>query len=169
MTLSMYQASVPVLSHNLKSLDSILAKAKAHAEAQEIDPAVLLNARLYPDMFPMLKQVQIATDIGSRGICRIAGREPESMPDTETTFDELRARVRHALEQIESFRPEQIDGSEQRAIRLKLRNGNEIDFNGQSFLLNFILPNLFFHITTAYDILRHNGVPLGKSDFLGRG
>ena len=166
MTLSMYQASVPVLTRNLKILDGILAKGAKHAEQHEIDPAVLLNARLYPDMFPLLKQVQIATDIAMRGANRLAGDEPLSTADSESSFDDVHARIRHSLEALDAYRPEQIDGSEERAITLKLPSG-EMKFDGQSFLLSFVLPNLFFHIATAYGILRHNGVPLGKADFLG--
>lgn len=162
----MYKASIPVFSRNLKVLDAVLAKAAAHADAHGIDPSVLVNARLYPNMFPLVRQVQIATDIALRGAARLAGQEPTSVPDDESSFDELRGRLRHALETLGAYRAEQIDGSETRAIHLKLPSG-EMKFDGQSFLLNFVLPNMFFHVTTAYNILRHNGVPLGKTDFLG--
>ncbi|MDH3588306.1 MAG: DUF1993 domain-containing protein [Gammaproteobacteria bacterium] len=166
MTLSMYQASVPVFKTALRNLDAILARGVQHAEEHDIDPAVLLEARLFPDMFTLCRQVQVASDFALRGACRLAGQEPKSTADTETTFGELRARIATALDTLDSYRPEQIDGSEERVIHLKLPIG-EMDFDGKHFLQYFVLPNLFFHVTTAYNILRHNGVPLGKTDFLG--
>ena len=166
MTLSMYKASIPVFSRNLRNLDAILAKGAAHAEQHGIDPSVLINARLFPDMFPLVRQVQIATDIILRGAARLAGQEPASDPDNESSFDELRKRLDKALDTLESYKPEQIDGGEAREILLKLPSG-EMKFDGQTFLLGFVLPNMYFHITTTYNILRHNGVPLGKTDYLG--
>lgn len=166
MTLSMYEAAVPTCARSLENLAAILGKAAQHAETNNIDPSVLLNARLFPDMFPLVRQVQIATDIANRGIARLSGREPASMPDDETTFDQLGDRVRKTLKLISAAPREEIDASAERVIRFPLR-GREIEFDGQTYLLNFILPNVFFHVATAYDILRHNGVPLGKADFLG--
>ncbi|NNF66592.1 MAG: DUF1993 domain-containing protein [Gammaproteobacteria bacterium] len=166
MTISMYQASAPVLVQSLTALENILAKATAHAEKHDIDPVVLLESRLYPDMFPLTRQVQIATDIAVRGVCRLAGDEPVSMPDTEKSFAQLSQRIAKAVAAIEAYQPQQIDGSEDRSIQLQLRSG-EMNFTGQQFLLSFVLPNLYFHITTTYAILRHNGVSLGKADFLG--
>ncbi len=168
MNLSMYQALVPVCVRTLSNLDAILAKGAAHAESHDIDPDVFLSARLYPDMFPLTRQVQIACDIAGRAAARLAGTEPASVADTESSFDELSARIRHTLEILQGFGPEQIDGNEQREIRLQLRSG-EMTFSGVDYLFHFVLPNVFFHVTTAYNILRHNGVVLGKRDFLGGG
>ena len=166
MTLSMFEAAVPPLARSLRNLAAILAKAAAHAEARGIDPAVLLQARLYPDMFPLVCHVQIATDIARRGLARLAGVESSSMEDNEAGFDDLIGRIETTLTSLEGFTPEQIDGTETKAIELPIR-GETLRFNGQSFLLFFVLPNVYFHVTTAYDILRHNGVELGKRDFLG--
>lgn len=166
MTLSMYQALVPGVVRMLGNLAAILEKAAAHAETHGFDPSVLVEARLYPDMLPLVRQVQIATDIASRGAARLAGQEPPGTPDTETTISQLGDRLRRTIGFLESFSPDQIDGSEDRSIRFKIR-GEDVTFDGQSYLLNFVLPNVYFHITTAYNILRHNGMPLGKRDFLG--
>ncbi|MCT0206998.1 DUF1993 family protein [Synechococcus sp. CS-1332] len=166
MTLSMHGAAVPPLARSLSNLVGILAKAAAHAEAKGIDPAVLLQARLYPDMFPLVRQVQIATDIARRGLARLAGVESTAMADNEASFEELISRVETTLASLEAFLPEQIDGTEDKAIELTIRS-ETLHFSGQTFLLLFVLPNVYFHVTTAYDILRHNGVELGKRDFLG--
>lgn len=166
MTLSMFEAAVPPLARSLRNLAAILAKASAHAEAKGIDPAVLLQARLYPDMFPLVRQVQIATDIARRGLARLAGVESASLEDNEAGFEDLIGRIETTLASVEAFTPEQIDGTETKAIELAIR-GETLRFSGQSFLLFFVLPNVYFHVTTAYDILRHNGVELGKRDYLG--
>ncbi len=166
MTLSMYQAAIPPLMHSLNNLITILEKAAAHAEAKKIDPSVLLNMRLYPDMFTLTRQIQIASDIARRGIARLAGTEAPSIEDRESTFGELIARLQVTINYLKQFGPEQIDGSETKSINLNV--GQEtFNFEGQSFLLYFILPNVYFHVTTAYDILRHCGVELGKRDYLG--
>jgi hypothetical protein len=162
----MYQALVPVASHMFRNLAAILEKGEAHAKAQGYEPSVLIDARLYPDMLPLARQVQIATDIAARGAARLAGREPPSVPDTEKTFEELGQRISRTIEYLKSFPREQIDGSEERTITFKI-GGEDMTFKGQSYLLHFVWPNVYFHITTAYNILRHNGVPLGKRDFLG--
>lgn len=167
MTLSIYDASVPVLKRGLTNLSAILSKAEASAEARKIDPAVLLAARLAPDMAPLTRQVQIASDGAKGGAARLAGVEAPSYPDTETTFAELHARIAKTIAYLDTFKAEQFDGAEGREIVLKTPNG-EFTFTGQSFLLTFVLPNSFFHVTTAYNILRHNGVDLGKFDYLGR-
>lgn len=167
MSLSMYQACVPVCIRMLNNLIGILDKARADAEARGYDPAVLVNDRLYPDMFPLTRQVQIATDIARRGGARLAGQDPGFVEDDEETIDDLIGRVRGVIDFLEALRPEQIDGSEKHPITFQLR-GREVTFDGQTFLLNFVLPNVYFHITTAYNILRHNGVALGKPDFLGQ-
>jgi hypothetical protein len=162
----MYQASVPVLARTFKNLAGILTKAEADAAARKIDPSVFINARLAPDMHPLSRQVQIASDAAKGGVARLAGIEAPSFPDTETTFPELQDRIRKTIDFVQSVSAAQIDGCEEKPILLKFPGG-EISFVGQTFLLNFTLPNVFFHVTTAYDILRHNGVALGKADFLG--
>ncbi|MGH6891631.1 MAG: DUF1993 domain-containing protein [Dongiaceae bacterium] len=166
MTLSMYQASVPVFIRGLENLTTILNKGAAHAEAKKIDPAVFVNARLAPDMFALARQVQIASDAAKGCAARLAGAEAPSYPDTEATFPELLARVAKTIAFLKSFTAAQIDGSEERAVTLKLR-GQDTTFRGQAFLFNLALPNFYFHVTTTYDILRHNGVELGKGDYLG--
>jgi hypothetical protein len=166
MTISMYQASVPVFARALSNLANLLKKAAEHAEQHKIDPAVLLAARLYPNMFPLVRQVQIATDMAKGAAARLAGLDRPVHEDTETTFDELQARIGKTLEFIQSIKPEQIDGSDAKTITLTV-GGNEMQFAGMPYLLNFATPNLFFHTATAYDILRHNGVVLGKPDFIG--
>jgi len=166
MSLSMYQASIPVFIRVLNNLSAILDKAAAHAAAKKIDPSVLINARLAPDMFPLSRQVQIATD-GVKGCAaRLAGVEVPSFPDTETTFAELKARVAKTVDFLKSVDAGQIDGSETRQISLKF-GGQPTSFGGQDYLLTFVYPHVLFHVTTAYDILRHNGVELGKMDYLG--
>ena len=166
MPLSMYQVSIPVYTRALGILSTLLDKAAAHAEARKIDPAVFINARLAPDMYPLSRQVQAASDAAKSGAARLAGIDVPSFPDTETTFPELKARIAKTVDFVQSVRPAQIDGSEERVVTLKLRGG-EVSFPGQRFLLAFSLPNFFFHVTTAYDILRHDGVELGKLDYLG--
>ena len=166
MSLSMYQASVPVCIRMLNNFIGILEKGQADAEARGYDPAILVTARLYPDMFPLARQVQVASDIARRGGARLAGQDPAVVDDDEQTLEDLIGRVRGVIDFLETLRPDEIDGSEERAITFQLR-GREVTFDGQTFLLNFVLPNVYFHITTAYNILRHNGVVLGKPDFLG--
>lgn len=167
MSLSMYQASIPVFLHMLDNLAAILDKAQQHAHDHKIDPQVLLNARLAPDMYPLLRQVQIVSD-GVKGCAaRLAGIAVPSFADTETSFAELQARIGKTAEFLRSVAPEQFDGSEERAISLSFP-GLELKFSGQDYLLNFVVPNFYFHLSMAYAILRHNGVPLGKMDFLGR-
>jgi len=167
MSVSMYQASIPVLTHMLRNLDAILAKAAAYAETKRIDPSVLVNSRLYADMFPLARQIQIATDTAKGCGARLAGQEPPAYEDTEASFPELSARIQKTISFLESIKPEALDGSETRTISLKLRNA-PVTFQGAAYLLNFVLPNFYFHVSTAYAILRHNGVELGKQDFLGK-
>jgi hypothetical protein len=164
--LTMYQASVPVFIKMLNNLSAIITKAAAHAEAKKIEQSVFINARLSPDMFAFARQVQIATDTAKGCIARLAGNEVPSYADTETTFQELQDRIHTTVAYLQSFKPEQIDGSEDNTITLKLR-GNPVVFTGMNNLLGFALPNFFFHVTTAYAILRHSGVDIGKPDFLG--
>jgi hypothetical protein len=168
MTLSMYDASVPVLKHMLGSLSAILRKAAQYAEEKKIAPEVLLTARLFPDMFPLSRQVQIATDQAKGCAARLAGIAVPSYEDTESTFDELLARIDKTLAFLDSVQPAQFDGSETREITLPTRT-ETLTFNGRDYLLRWVFPNFYFHLTTAYDILRHNGVEIGKRDYLAGG
>ncbi|GAA4854642.1 DUF1993 family protein [Luteimonas vadosa] len=162
----MYQASVPVFLRALSNLGSVLRKGEAHATAMGYEPGMLLQARLAPDMFPLVRQVQIATDLAKNGAARLAGVDPMPFDDDETTFDQLYSRIDRATDYLQSFTAAQIDGSEGRQVKLKLRSG-ELEFDGQAYLLHFSLPNLFFHCTTTYALLRQAGVMLGKQDFMG--
>lgn len=166
MSISMYQTSIPPLVHALTNLTTILEKAIAHAEAKKIDPAVLVNARLYPDMYPLARQIMIATDVAKGGASRLAGLEPPKYEDSETTFAELIARINKTIAHLETFTAAQIDGTEDKSISLTMRK-TTASFKGQSYLLDFVMPNVYFHVTTVYAILRHNGVEIGKQDFLG--
>jgi uncharacterized protein len=167
MTISMYQASVPVFIRMLNNLDAILEKAAAHAEEKKIDPAVLIDSRLYPDMFPLVRQVRIACDTAAGAAARLAGMEPPKNENDEATFADLSARTRNTVAYLETFKPEQIDGSEEKTITAELR-GKMVSYEGLFYLLNSRLPNFYFHVTTAYDILRHCGVEIGKRDYLGK-
>lgn len=166
MSLNMYEASIPVFVRMLDNLSAILEKGAAHAEAKKIDEAVFINARLAPDMFPLSRQVQIATDMVKGCAARLAGLEVPGYEDNETTFADLQARIAKTLVFLQSVSAEQINGSEARTVTLKIR-GKEVNFQGQPYLLNFVLANMHFHITTTYNILRHNGVELGKIDYIG--
>ena len=166
MPISMYQASIPVLQRALNNLAHILDKGAQHAESRKIDPSVLVNMRLYPDMFPLSRQVQIATDISKGCAARLAGLEPPKYEDTEQSFADLKARVDKTLAYLKDASAAQIDGSETRAISLSV--GKEtLTFEGLVYLQYFVIPNVYFHVTTSYAILRHGGVELGKRDFLG--
>jgi hypothetical protein len=166
MSLSMYQAGIPVVIRYLNNLSTLIDKAVAHCEARKIDPAVLVNYRLSPDMFPFARQVQIASDQVKGMAARLAGVDVPSYPDTETTFAELKARIAKTVAYLNTFKPEQIDGSENKEITLKA-GAAEFKFKGDDYLVGFVLPNFYFHVTTAYAILRHCGVEVGKRDFLG--
>lgn len=165
-SITMYSAAIPNVMHALSNLSAILKKAAAYAEARKIDPSVLINARLAPDMFPLARQVQIATDVAKGGAARLAGVEVPSFADTETTFDDLQARIAKTITFLKTINPAQVEGSEEKAIALKV-GPNDLKFNGQDYLLSFVLPNVYFHITTTYAILRHNGLDIGKKDYLG--
>jgi hypothetical protein len=162
----LYDASVPVLSAMLANLSACLGIAEANAKERNIDPQVLLTARLAPDMFALARQVQIATDQAKGMAHRLPGREVPSMADNETSFAELRERIETVRKMLAEARPEEFAGAETRTVSVRTRNG-EISFNGRDYLYRYGLPNFYFHLTTAYAILRHNGVPLGKPDFLG--
>lgn len=166
MKVSMYQASAPRFVHMLSNLSAILDKAKAHAEAKKIDPAALTTSRLFPDMFALSRQIQVACDVAKGAVARLAGVEVPRHEDTEQTFDELKARIAKTIAFIHSIKPEQIDGSDEKDIAVKLGK-QEYRFKGMQYLLNWAHPNFYFHATTVYNILRHNGVELGKKDFVG--
>ena len=168
MTISMYAASAPVLKRNLANLAAILDKAAAHCAAHNITEPAMLQARLFPDMFTFTKQVQVAADFAKAGVGRLAGVEPPKFDDTEQTFADLKARVEKTIAYLETFTAAQIDGSEEKQVSYMMGKF-PIDMKGQAYLLGFILPNFYFHYTTAYNLLRHNGVGLGKGDFIGRG
>jgi len=163
----MYQASVPVIIRCLSNLRHLLEKAAEHAELKNIDPSVLFNARLYPDMFPLSRQVQIATDMAKGGVSRLAGEEVPKYEDNETSFAELISRINKIISLLETFKLEQINGSEDRDISVPMRD-RTLSFKGLPYLLDYVLPNIYFHATTTYAILRHNGVEIGKGDFLGK-
>lgn len=166
MSISMYVASVPPMIRSLTNLRSILEKAAAHAESKKIAPSVLVNARLYPDMFPLVRQVQIATDVAKGAVSRLAGLEPPKYEDNESTFPEILARIDKTIALLESSDAGQIDGTEDKTIAFPMHD-KTLNFKGLPYLLDFVLPNVYFHVTTVYAILRHNGVEIGKKDFLG--
>lgn len=166
MQISMYQASIPVFVRMLDNLSKILEQAVHYADDKKIDPAVLINARLAPDMYPLLRQVQIATDMAKGCAARLAGLEVPVYEDNETTFPDLQTRIAKTIDFVQSVNADQIEGSEEKTVTLKLRN-QEVSFLGLPYLVHFVLPNFYFHITTAYAILRHNGLPIGKKDFIG--
>lgn len=166
MSLTMYQASIPAFVRMLTNLHGILEKAAAHAEAKKIDPNIFVNARLAPDMYPLSRQIQIATDMVKGCAARLAGIEVPSYADDETSLPELQARINKTIAFLNSVSAQQIDGTEEKMIHLPMRT-RELNFAGQAYLLNFVLPNFYFHLTTAYAILRHNGVEIGKMDYIG--
>ena len=166
MALSMFQSSILVFIRTLTNLKLILEKGAAHAQAKKIDEAALLQSRLYPDMLPLTSQVQIAADQARGGADRLIGSEPEAWEDNEKTFAELVARLDRTIEYLKAISEKQLEGGEARSVTRKLR-GQPKTFTGVNYLQQFVLPNLYFHMTTAYAILRHNGVELGKLDFLG--
>ena len=162
----MYTLSAPVFVRMLRNLETVLDKGAAYATARKIDPAVLVNARLFPDMFPLSAQVRIAGDFAKGAVARLTGNEPPKYEDNEATFDDLKARIAKTIAYVESFGPEQFADAATRTVTMKMR-GEDKSFDGTTYLANIVLPNFYFHITTAYDILRHNGVELGKRDFIG--
>lgn len=166
MTLSMYQASVPAFVRTLTQLSHMLDKAEAYAAAKKIDPLVLTGARLAPDMFPLSRQVQIACDFAKGATARLAGKDVPSWADDEKTIPELKARIAKTLDFVKGIAASDVDGSETRDISLKVA-GQAMEFKGQPYLVHFVLPNFYFHAATAYGILRHNGLDIGKMDFIG--
>jgi hypothetical protein len=167
MSFSMSQASLPVFEISLNALSAVLEKAEAHAATKGIDSAVLLNSRLYPDMFALVSQVQVATDQAKNGSARLAGVEPPRYEDNETTMDQLKARLAKTVAYLKTLDPRQIDASADREITFPLGPKNTGQMKGHDYLNHFVLPNFYFHITAAYAILRHCGVDIGKRDFLG--
>jgi hypothetical protein len=167
MSAIIYDATIPTLLHGLGNLSAVIAKANEHAEHEKIDGTAFLSARLYPDMFPLGRQIQIASDMAKGGAARLAGVEPPKFPDTETTFAEFQARVAQTSAFLSSLDPRQFEAAAERAVVLKQPQRTLTFQTGWSYLLSFVLPNFYFHSATAYDILRHNGVKLGKGDFLG--
>jgi hypothetical protein len=166
MTISMYKVSVPIFVQFLTAQSGVIDKAVAHIEAKKLDPNFFFNMRFFPDMYPYSRQVQQASTHAARCCSALAGVAMPDMPNTETSFAELKTRLAKTVDFCKSFKPAQIDGTEDKEITLTLGN-NERKFTGQTLLLNFILPNFYFHCTTAYDILRHSGIELGKRDFMG--
>src|SRR5438128_553058 len=162
----MYQASVPVFTRMLTNLSAVLSKAEAHAAARKIEPAVLLNTRLYPDMFAFVRQVQLASDFAKGAGARLAGIEVPKHADEESSFEELRQRIGKTLDFLKGLKPAQIDGAEGREITIPIA-GEPTTFTGQVYLLFLAMPNFYFHVTTAYAILRQCGVEIGKRDFVG--
>ena len=163
----MYQASTPRFANMLRNLSALIDKAEVHCATKKIDPAALTTYRLYPDMFPFTRQVQIACDTAKGAVARLAGAEIPKYEDTEQTFAELKARIAKTIDFIESMGASKIDGSEEKEIVLAMRSG-ERRFKGMQYLLGHAYPNFYFHVTTAYNILRHNGVDVGKGDFIGK-
>jgi uncharacterized protein len=166
MVISMYQASAPRFANTLGNLAGVLDKGQAHAEAKGLDPLVLTACRIFPDMFPLSRQVQIATDTAKGALARLAGVEIPKYDDTEQSIAELKGRIAKTVAFVQGFKPAQIDGSEDKELTIKLGK-NEVNWKGMQYLLGFALPNFYFHVTTAYCILRHNGVELGKRDYIG--
>jgi hypothetical protein len=165
--MSFYDACVPTFLQILGSLGGILTKAEAHCKARNIEPAVLLGARLYPDMLPLTKQIQLACDFAAKGCARLTHSEVPSTPDTEKSFDELRQRLLKTTDYVKAFKPAQFDGADSRDVSFPVGPGNTMTLTGQQFLSRFAFPNFYFHAATAHGILRHNGVEIGKRDFLG--
>jgi len=165
--MSFYDAAVPAYLQMLNSLTGLLTKAEAHCAARKIDPSVLLGSRLFPDMLPLSKQIQLVSDFATKGCARLTHSEVPSNPDTETSFAELKQRLARTIDYVKSFRPEQFEGAETKDVTFPSGPNKTTTMKGQEFLSAFSLPNFYFHATTAHGILRHNGVEIGKRDFLG--
>jgi hypothetical protein len=165
--MSFYDATVPVFLQTLGALSGIITKAEAHCEAKKIAPEILLGARLYPDMLPLSKQVQIACDFAAKSCARLTQSEVPSTPDTEKTFDELKQRIASTIDYVKAFKPAQFEGADAKEVTFPVGPNNSITLKGQEFINRFSFPNFYFHAATAHGILRHNGVEIGKRDFLG--
>jgi hypothetical protein len=165
-SIDVYDQTIAAMSRALLNLDAIVSKTEAYADERKIDPAVLVQARLFPDMLPFVAQIRIATDTAKGAAARLSGKDLPSWPDDEADFQQVHARIRKALDFLSGFKRDQFEGSEDKKIELKL--GKEhVKFSGREYVLGFVLPNFYFHVTMAYAILGHSGVPLGKRDFLG--
>ena len=169
MKISMHAMSVDVLSNILGNLSWLLEKGEAFATAKKIDPSVLLSARLAPDMFPLTRQVQVACDIAKNSVSRLAGQEPPRFEDNETSFEQLRARIARTIAFMKGLPAKDFENSETREIKVPAGPDRTLEFKGLNFLQTWAIPHVFFHVTTAYNILRHNGVEIGKSDYIGGG
>ena len=165
--MSLYDAAVPAYLQMLNSLTGLLTKAEAHCAARKIDPSVLLGSRLFPDMLPLSKQVQLVSDFAAKGCARLTHSEVPSTPDTETSFAELKQRLAKTIDYVKSFKPEQFEGAESKDVTFPSGPDKTTTLKGQQFLSAFSLPNFYFHAATAHGILRHNGVEIGKRDFMG--
>jgi uncharacterized protein len=165
--MSFYDAVVPAYLQMLNSLSGLLTKAEAHCQAKKIEPDVLLGARLYPDMLPFSKQIQLVTDFASKGCARLTHSEVPSTPDTEKTFGELKQRLAKTIDYVKSFKPAQFEGADSKDVTFPTGPSSSMTVTGQQFLSSFSFPNFYFHAATAHGILRHNGVEIGKRDFLG--
>jgi uncharacterized protein len=165
--MSFYDATVPAYLQILGSLSGLLEKAEAYCKSKNIQPEVLLSARLYPDMYPLARQIQTACDFAAKGCARLTGSDVPSTPDTETSFEELRQRIARTIDYVKSFKPAQFDGADARNVTFPVGPSNQLTLTGQQFLSSFSFPNFYFHAATAHGILRHNGVEIGKRDFLG--
>ncbi|MBR0822134.1 DUF1993 family protein [Bradyrhizobium liaoningense] len=165
--MSFHDAVVPAYLQMLNSLTGLLTKAEAHCAAKKVDPSVLLGSRLFPDMLPLSKQIQLVSDFATKGCARLTHSEVPSNPDTEKTFEELKQRLAKTIDYVKSFKPEQFEGAEARDVNFPSGPNKTTTMKGQEFFSAFSLPNFYFHATTAHGILRHNGVEIGKRDFLG--
>jgi hypothetical protein len=165
--MSFYDATVPAFLQILGSLSGLLSKAEAHCTAKNIQPEVLLSARLYPDMLPLSKQIQLASDFAAKGCARVTHSEVPSTPDTEKSFAELKQRLANTIDVVKGYKPEQFDGADARDVTFPAGPNNTMTLKGQQFISHFAFPNFYFHAATAHGILRHNGVEIGKRDFLG--
>ena len=165
--MSFYDATVPAFLQILGSLSGLLTKAEAHCEAKKIQPDVLLNARLFPDMLPLSKQIQLASDFAAKGCARLTHSEVPTTPDTEKTFAELKARLAKTIDYVKTYKPEQFEGADTKEVTFPVGPNNSMTLKGQQFVSGYAFPNFYFHAATAHGILRHNGVEIGKRDFLG--
>ena len=165
--MSFYDATVPAFLQILGSLSGLLVKAEAHCTAKNIQPEILLSARLYPDMLPLSKQIQLASDFAAKGCARVTHSEVPSVPDTETSFAELKQRLANTIDVVKGYKPEQFEGADAKDVTFPAGPNNSMTLKGQQFISHFAFPNFYFHAATAHGILRHNGVEIGKRDFLG--
>jgi uncharacterized protein len=165
--MSFYDATVPAFLQILGSLSTILEKAEAHCKTKNIQPEVMLSERLYPDMLPFSRQIELVCDFAAKGCARLTGSEVQSTPDTVKTFEELRQRIARTIDYVKSFKPAQFDGADSRDVTFPAGPNNQLTLKGQQFLSGFSFPNFYFHAAIAHGILRHNGVEIGKRDFLG--